>query len=177
MRRRILVQADAYIAGKKVAFITFVWICRTRTAASSRPIRRNGGKLFAMVIGGVRLFRRSAAIDLVRQHPLAVAKIVKGGERLRSQMFAELQSHYLFATLWQTGQGNDKGRSRLVGYVRRNFMTPFPVADSFDALNARFLDACMKRRQAILRGSGDDNRCAHCRRTHPRSWPVAAGAL
>ena len=31
-------------------------------------------------------------------------------------------------------------------------MTPLPVADSFDALNARFLDACMKRRQAILRG-------------------------
>jgi len=31
-------------------------------------------------------------------------------------------------------------------------MTPLPVADSFDALNARFLDACVKRRQAILRG-------------------------
>src|SRR5665213_1296955 len=31
-------------------------------------------------------------------------------------------------------------------------MTPLPVADSFDALNARFLDACMKRRQAVLRG-------------------------
>ena len=31
-------------------------------------------------------------------------------------------------------------------------MTPLPVAESFDALNARFLDACMKRRQAILRG-------------------------
>ena len=27
---------------------------------------------------------------------LAVAKIVKSGRRLRSQMFAELQSHYLF---------------------------------------------------------------------------------
>jgi hypothetical protein len=27
---------------------------------------------------------------------LAVARIVKGGRRLRSQMFAELQSHYLF---------------------------------------------------------------------------------
>ena len=39
-----------------------------------------------------------------------------------------------------------------MGYVRRNFMTPLPVAESFDALNARFLDACMKRRQAILRG-------------------------
>ena len=47
----------------------------------------------------------------------------------------------------------DKGKVEgLVGYVRRNFMTPLPVADSFDALNARFLDACVKRRQAILRG-------------------------
>ena len=51
------------------------------------------------------------------------------------------------------GKGNDKGKVEgLVGYVRRNFMTPLPVADSFDALNARFLDACAKRRQAILRG-------------------------
>ena len=40
----------------------------------------------------------------------------------------------------------------LVGLVRRKFMTPLPIADSFDALNARFLDACTKRRQAILRG-------------------------
>ena len=47
----------------------------------------------------------------------------------------------------------DKGKVEgLVGYVRRNFMTPLPVAESFDALNARFLDACMKRRRAILRG-------------------------
>jgi hypothetical protein len=40
----------------------------------------------------------------------------------------------------------------LVGYVRRNFMTPLPVAESFDAFNARLVDACTKRRQAILRG-------------------------
>jgi DNA replication protein DnaC len=85
---------------------------------------------------------------------LAVARIVKGGERLRSQMFAELQSHYLFEDRFgRPGKGNDKGKVEgLVGYVRRNFMTPLPVADSFDALNARFLDACVKRRQAILRG-------------------------
>ena len=31
-------------------------------------------------------------------------------------------------------------------------MTPLPVAESFDAFNARLLDACTKRRQAILRG-------------------------
>ena len=31
-------------------------------------------------------------------------------------------------------------------------MTPLPVAEDFDAFNARLLDACTKRRQAILRG-------------------------
>jgi hypothetical protein len=79
---------------------------------------------------------------------------VKGGQRLRSQMFAELQSHYLFEDRFgRPGKGNDKGKVEgLVGFVRRNFMTPLPVADSFDALNARFLDACTKRRQAVLRG-------------------------
>ena len=85
---------------------------------------------------------------------LAVAKIVKGDKRLRSHMFAELQSHYLFEDRFgRPGKGNDKGKVEgLVGYVRRNFMTPLPIADSFDALNARFLDACTKRRQATLRG-------------------------
>jgi hypothetical protein len=31
-------------------------------------------------------------------------------------------------------------------------MVPMPVADSFDAMNARFLEQCMERRQAVLRG-------------------------
>src|SRR6202011_3837582 len=85
---------------------------------------------------------------------LAVARILGDGTRQRTRVFSELQSHYLFADRFgRPGKGNDKGKVEgLVGYVRRNFMTPFPVADSFDALNARFLDACMKRRQAILRG-------------------------
>src|SRR6202048_5284601 len=69
-------------------------------------------------------------------------------------MFAELQSHYLFEDRFgRPGKGNDKGKVEgLVGFVRRNFMTPVPVAGSFDAFNARLLDAGTKRRQAILRG-------------------------
>ena len=40
---------------------------------------------------------------------LAVAKIVNGGKRLRSKMFAELQSHYLFENRFgRPGKGNDK---------------------------------------------------------------------
>jgi hypothetical protein len=85
---------------------------------------------------------------------LAVARIVKSGKRLRSQMFAELQSHYLFEDKFgRPDKGNDKGKVEgPVGFFRRNFMTPLPVADSFEALDARLLDACVKRRQAILRG-------------------------
>jgi hypothetical protein len=32
-------EADGYIGGKKVAFIIFAWICRTRMAVLSRPTR------------------------------------------------------------------------------------------------------------------------------------------
>jgi IstB-like ATP binding protein len=89
-----------------------------------------------------------------RQSVLAVAKIVKGGKRLRSKMFAEHQSHYLFEDCFgRSGKGNGKGKMEgLVGFVRRNFMTPMPVAENFDAFNVRLRDACIKRRQAILRG-------------------------
>src|SRR5207249_11570686 len=61
---------------------------------------------------------------------LAVAKIVKGGKRLRSKMFAELQSHYLFEDRFgRPGKGNDKGKVEGL-VVRRNFMTPMPVAEN-----------------------------------------------
>jgi transposase len=69
-------------------------------------------------------------------------------------MFAELQSHYLFADRFgRPGKGNDKGKVEgLVGYVRRNFMTPMPVAASFEALNAPLTEGGIKRRTAVLRG-------------------------
>ncbi len=73
---------------------------------------------------------------------LAVTKIVKGGKRLRSHMFAEIQSHYLFEDRFgRLGKGNVKGKVEgLVEFVRRNFMSPLPVADSFDPLNACLID-------------------------------------
>ena len=84
---------------------------------------------------------------------LAVAQILGDGRRTRSRMFSTLQSHYLFEDKFgRPGKGNDKGKVEgLVGYVRRHFMVPMPVADSFDALNARFLEQCVERRQAVLR--------------------------
>ena len=67
---------------------------------------------------------------------LAVARILGDGRRERSRMFAGLQSHYLFDDRFgRPGKGNDKGKVEgLVGYVRRNFMVPIPVAASIEEL-------------------------------------------
>src|ERR1700682_1820480 len=148
-------QADAYIAGKKVRFHYFCMDLPHSDGSFVKAYPAETAEAFCEghvaafdFFGGVPL---SILYDNTR---LAVARIVKGGRRLRSQMFAELQSHYLFDDRFgRPGKGNDKGKVEgLVGFVRRNFMTPLPVADSVDAFHIRLLDACSKRRQAILRG-------------------------
>jgi transposase len=85
---------------------------------------------------------------------LAVARILGDGERQRTRVFSELQSHYLFEDRFgRPGKGNDKGKVEgLIGYARRNFLVPIPVFDSFEALNAHLLDCCRKRMADRLRG-------------------------
>ena len=148
-------EADAYIDGKKVRFHYFCMDlphsdgCFVKAYPAETAEAFCDGHVAAFeYFGGVP---QSILYDNTR---LAVAKIVKGGRRLRSQMFAELQSHYLFNDRFgRPGKGNDKGKVEgLVGFVRRNHMTPLPVAANYDALNAGFLDACTKRGRVILRG-------------------------
>ncbi|MGO8779390.1 MAG: IS21 family transposase [Rhodomicrobium sp.] len=85
---------------------------------------------------------------------LAVARILGDGRRLRTRVFSELQSHYLFADRFgRPGKGNDKGKVEgLVGYARRNFMVPIPHAASFAELNERLLEFCRRRLNDRLRG-------------------------
>jgi transposase len=85
---------------------------------------------------------------------LAVARILGDGRRLRTRVFSELQSHYLFADRFgRPGKGNDKGKVEgLVGYARRNFMVPIPRAASFAELNAHLLECCRRRLNDRLRG-------------------------
>ena len=85
---------------------------------------------------------------------LAVARILGDGRRLRTRVFSELQSHYLFADRFgRPGKGNDKGKVEgLVGYARRNFMVPIPRAASFAELNGRLLEHCRRRLNDRLRG-------------------------
>lgn len=85
---------------------------------------------------------------------LAVARILGDGKRVKTRAFAELQSYYLFAERFgRPGKGNDKGAVEgLVGFARRNFMVPIPRASSWEALNARLLEQCEKRREQKVWG-------------------------
>ncbi len=148
-------EADGYIGGKKVRFHYFCMDLPHSDGCFVKAYPAETAEAFCE--GHVAAFEFFGGVPqsiLYDNTKLAVAKIVKGGKRLRSKMFAELQSHYLFEDRFgRPGKGNDKGKVEgLVGFVRRNFMTPLPVAEDFDAFNARLLDACTKRRQAILRG-------------------------
>lgn len=91
--------------------------------------------------GGVTL---SLLYDNLR---IAVAKICGDGKRERTRAFTELVSHYLFADRFgRPGKGNDKGKVEgLVKYARANFMTPIPVAASYDDLNAMLAMRCRAR--------------------------------
>jgi len=85
---------------------------------------------------------------------IAVAKILGNGTRVRSTVFSELQSHYLFADRFgRPGKGNDKGKVEgLVGYARRNFMVPIPHFASYADFNAHLEACCRSRMQETLRG-------------------------
>ena len=78
---------------------------------------------------------------------IAVARITGDGERVPTQAFTGLKSHFLFAARFgRPGKGNDKGNVEgLVKYARRNFMTPIPQAASFEVLNAKLSAHCLTR--------------------------------
>jgi transposase len=85
---------------------------------------------------------------------IAVARILGDGARVRTRVFTELQSHYLFAEKFgRPGKGNDKGKVEgLVGYARRNFMVPRPRFATWEEFNAHLLAQSRKRRERKLRG-------------------------
>jgi len=83
-----------------------------------------------------------------------VSRILPDGTRQRTRSFSGLQSHYLFEDRYgRPGKGNDKGNVEgLVGYARRNFMTPRPRFASWEAFNVHLEEHCHKRQGDILRG-------------------------
>ncbi|MFI4941449.1 MAG: IS21 family transposase, partial [Burkholderiales bacterium] len=148
-------EADGYIGGKKVRFHYFCLdlphsdACFVKAYPTEDTESFLDGHIAALAfLGGVP---QSILYDNTK---IAVAKILGDDQRKRTKAFAELQSHYLFEDKFgRPAKGNDKGNVEgLVGYSRRHFMVPLPIADDFNALNAKLLDGCIKRQRAKLRG-------------------------
>lgn len=105
-------------------------------AENAAPFQDGHVAAFAF-LGGVP---RSILYDNTQ---IAVAKMSgsDNGKRQRAKAFSELQRQYLFRdkSVW-FAKGSDKGNVEgVVGYSRRHFMVPHPIADDLDTLNAKLL--------------------------------------
>jgi len=76
----------------------------------------------------------------------AVAKILQGRNRIEQESFFKFRSYYNFeARFCNPGSAHEKGGTEgAIGYVRRNYMVPMPVVDSFEDLNEKLLEACLR---------------------------------
>ena len=70
----------------------------------------------------------------------AVQKILRGKNRVLQESYDKFRGYYNFVPRFcNRGQGHEKGGVEgLVGYARRNYMVPVPVADSLEDLNESF---------------------------------------
>lgn len=86
---------------------------------------------------------------------IAVANILRNGKRIRTRVFEQLRSHYLFQDRFaRVVKGNDKGNVEgLVKYTQRTILTPIPEAADFDALNALIRERCLRRQSEQVRGA------------------------
>ena len=84
----------------------------------------------------------------------AVHKILKGKNREEQKSFVHFRGHYLFDSHFCTpSQGHEKGGvENGVGYVRRQFLVPPPVVESYEELNAHLRQACLKDDERQVKG-------------------------
>ena len=75
----------------------------------------------------------------------AVQKILCGKNRVLQESYDKFRGYYNFVPRFcNRGQGHEKGGVEgLVGYARRNYMVPVPVADSLEDLNRKLLQECL----------------------------------
>ena len=75
----------------------------------------------------------------------AVQKVFRGKGRVEQDEFIKFHAYYNFTPRFcNPASAHEKGGVEgLVGYVRRNYLVPIPVADSLEDLNDRLLEECL----------------------------------
>jgi len=101
--------------------------------------------LFDGHIRGVSFFGGVFPVLIYDNLSTAVQKILRGKDRVLQESYNKFRGYYNFVPRFcNRGQGHEKGGVEgLVGYARRNYMVPVPVADSLEDLNRMLLEACL----------------------------------
>jgi transposase len=101
--------------------------------------------LFDGHIRGFEFFNGVFPVVIYDNLTTAVQKILCGKARILQQSYEKFRGYYNYSPRFcNPGQGHEKGGVEgLVGYARRNYMVPVPVADSLEALNQKLLQECM----------------------------------
>lgn len=151
-------EAVAVIAGERLTIQLFVLrLCFSRrTFAMAFPTQRQE----AFFLGHIHAFRFIGGVPHRLSYdnlPTAVRKVLTGHDRIEQEAFITFRSHYLFDSHFCTvGEGHEKGQvEHGVGYVRRNFLVPIPVVDSFAALNAHLLAKCEEDSARTVHGQDE----------------------
>jgi transposase len=148
-------EAVAVIAGARVTIQLFVLrLCFSHlTFAMAFPTQRQE----AFFLGHVQAFHFIGGVPHRLSYDnlsTAVRKVLSGHTRIEQTAFITFRSHYLFESHFCTvGEGHEKGQvEHGVGYVRRNFLVPIPIVDSFAALNTQLLQQCEQDRTRTVQG-------------------------
>ena len=101
--------------------------------------------LFEGHIQGFSFFEGVFPVLIYDNLTTAVEKVFRGRDRRLQESFLKFKAYYNFTPRFCTpGQGHEKGGVEgLVGYARRNYMVPVPVADNLDQLNEHLLCECV----------------------------------
>lgn len=76
----------------------------------------------------------------------AVQKVLMGRARIEQEGFRKLKAYYNFdARFCNPAAAHEKGGTEgMIGYIRRNYLVPIPVLESFEELNEKLLNACLR---------------------------------
>jgi len=169
-------EAEVFLADEQLTAQIFVMrLCYSRrTCVRAYPTQRqeaffDGHAEAFQFYGGVP---RHVTYDNLTT---AVQQILVGKQRAEQRQFIALRSHYVFESRFcSPGEGHEKGGvESAVGYVRRNFLSPPPHIDNWEALNAHLLRCCQDDDARVVAGQSQTigERFAQ-ERAHLRALPA-----
>jgi transposase len=147
--------AEAIIGGERVTAAFFVMTLPHSDAFFVRAFPKECTESFQD--GHVRAFESFGGVPTRISYDnskVAVAAIIGTRGRTPTREFLRLASHFLFAYRFcRVRRPNEKGHvEAMVGFARRNFLVPVPVADSWESLNAELVRRCRDDLARRVRG-------------------------